>query len=257
MVTFLGISFYWYGLILGASIWLGWEAMAYQARRHEISLKYIETWLPVVILGGLVGARVYHVITDWPLYFDQPVTALYLWQGGLSVIGAVLGGGLVLLALLWWQKALKQLPLLLDLAAFGLPLAQALGRLGNYINQELYGGPSTLPWAIYIAPPKRIAGYETFSTFHPLFAYEMIAMLVFGGFIWWWDSRGSGPKLGSGVWFAMYLAYYATIRFFLDFLRIDTRYLAGTGLTVNQGVMLVVLAVALFYIWRRYVSAKA
>ena len=129
----------------------------------------------------------------------------------------------------------------IDLAALGLPLGQAIGRLGNWVNQELYGLPTTLPWGIYIAPENRVSGFEAYSHFHPLFAYEAAWMLLTYIFFYGYLYRQKKIQLGTGMYALGYLASYAVIRFSLDFLRINP-WSVGI-LTVAQWISLVIFGV--------------
>lgn len=249
MITFWGITWHWYGLVLALSILLAWELIKRKAKQHLIDTSFLERQVAWIIAGGVVGARLYHVVTDWPLYQAQPWAALYIWRGGLSVIGAVLGGMVVLAVSLWRKRRAAEVPLYLDLAVFGVPFAQALGRWGNYFNQELYGPPTKLPWSIWITAAKRLPGYEAYATYHPLFAYEMVAMVVFGLVLWLVDARRK-ISLGSGRLFAVYVGYYAILRFILEFGRLDARRFGA--LTINQGVMILLLIGTLFWLFKRW-----
>jgi phosphatidylglycerol:prolipoprotein diacylglycerol transferase len=143
-----------------------------------------------------------------------------------------------------------------DIAAPGVALAQAIGRWGNYVNQEVYGSPTTLPWAIKIDPQYRLEGYTQYSTFHPLFLYESIWNLMLMVFLLWMD-RKHANKLMEGDIFLMYLIGYSTGRFFLEFLRLDAA-VFGT-INVNQTFMLAVAVVSgiiIFWRHRKYYSAS-
>lgn len=207
------------------------------------------TW---ILLGALVGARVWHVVTDWHLYTDVPIEALYVWNGGLSIIGAFVGvfGGAVIAV----KKSKKKIQLLdlLDVVAIGLPFGQAIGRLGNWFNQELYGLPTQLPWKLYIDPQHRLAGYELQEYYHPLFAYELLVMLIVGAMLWLFSKTNSFFKVGTGMISLLYLASYGWIRFFLEFLRLDKTVVAPLGLGVNQVIMLVVAITATLMIVKKY-----
>jgi phosphatidylglycerol:prolipoprotein diacylglycerol transferase len=140
---------------------------------------------------------------------------------------------------------------MLDYAAPGVALAQAIGRWGNYVNQELYGPPSDLPWAIFIRPENRLAGYAAYETFHPLFLYESLWNLALAGFLLWVWRRFRG-RLLAGDLFLLYLVGYPLGRFLLEFIRVDI--VLAFGLNFNQTVMLltaVVAAVAIFVRHRR------
>ena len=132
-------------------------------------------------MGGIIGARLYHVLTPSPSnlladgsnpYFQNPMRIMYVWEGGLGIPGGVAGGALALL--IFARRQAQSFVVWGDLAVAGLLLAQGIGRWGNYVNQELYGAPSQLPWAISISLQNRLPAYAAFETFHPLFLYESI-----------------------------------------------------------------------------------
>jgi len=183
--------------------------------------------------GGAVG---------WDYYRQHPLEIIAFWRGGLQgfgIYGAVIGGVLAI----WLYTRLEKLSFLrwLDYAAPGLILAQAIGRWGNFFNQELYGPPSNLPWAVYIEPAYRLAGLEGFERFHPLFLYESLLNLV--AFAWlMWLSRRHQVRLRDGDIFFAYLILYAFIRFWLEFLRPDAWKVGG--IAVAQIVALGSMAVA-------------
>jgi prolipoprotein diacylglyceryl transferase len=176
----------------------------------------------VVVLAvpfGIVGARLYHVITDYQLYFGpgrHPIDALKIWNGGLGVWGAI-GFG-VLGAYLVARRHQIRFPALLDAAAPGIAVAQGIGRLGNWFNQELFGRPTSLPWGLEIAPDHRPLGFEQYATFHPTFLYELIWDLGIAVALVLLDRRF---RLGHGKVFALYVAFYTMGRFWIEALRID------------------------------------
>jgi prolipoprotein diacylglyceryl transferase len=198
---------------------------------------------------GLVGGRIYHVITDYELYFGEgrsPVTALYVWQGGLGIWGAI-GFG----ALGAWigarQARVKFLPLI-DALAPGVAIAQAIGRWGNWFNQELFGRPTTLPWALEIDPAHRPEGYSEVETFHPTFLYEFVWNLGVAGLVIWADRRF---RLGYGRAFALYVMGYTAGRAWIEALRIDAVQMSDVlGLRLNVWTSIVLfLAAAAYFVW--------
>lgn len=249
-ITIGGLTIHGYGIILAVAIGVGLVLVEIQARRQRISVDQIEVVAMWAVVFGLIGARLYHVLTDFSLYQEQLWTALYIWQGGLSVIGAIIGGGVGLILAQRWRVVMLPLPALLDLAVFGVPVSQAIGRVGNWLNQELYGWPSTLPWAIPIEPPYRASHLAGFETFHPLFLYEMIATLGFAGWVWWYSSRPTAWKVGSGRYITLYILYYCFVRFCLDFIRVDKTLAIGSYLGVNQLFLVLVMVVAAGWWWR-------
>jgi phosphatidylglycerol:prolipoprotein diacylglycerol transferase len=173
-----------------------------------------------VIPPGLIGARLYHLITDWELYRNDPFPAVFeIQNGGLGIYGAVIGGflGLLIFARLRGINPFT----FADAAAPGLVLAQAIGRWGNYFNQELFGKPSKLPWAIRIAPANRPAGYADATSFHPTFLYESIWNVIVC-LILLWVARRLAQRLMTGDVFLLYVSLYSLGRFFVETLRIDT-----------------------------------
>ncbi|MET0789661.1 MAG: prolipoprotein diacylglyceryl transferase family protein, partial [Cellulomonas sp.] len=139
---------------------------------------------------GLVGGRLYHVATDWRLYFGEgkdPVAALYVWQGGLGIWGAIALGAFG--AYLGSRRYGAKFPPLIDALAPGVVLAPAVGRFGNWFNQELYGRPTTLPWGLEIDPAHREDGYEQYATFHPTFLYEALWNVGTAFLVIWADRK--------------------------------------------------------------------
>ncbi len=190
----------------------------------------------VAVPAGVVGARLYHVITDWRRFTDQPIKALYIWQGGLGIWGAVALGSLGAL----WVARRRGIPYgpLADACAPAIPLAQAIGRLGNWFNQELFGKPTTLPWGLEIDVAHRPPGYTQFETFHPTFLYEALWCLILCvGLIA--IGKRFGDRLRAGSLFWLYVAGYTFVRFFIERIRIDEASRLW-GLRVNEWVSAVV-----------------
>ncbi|WUJ69021.1 prolipoprotein diacylglyceryl transferase [Kribbella soli] len=194
---------------------------------------------------GLVGARIYHVITDAELYFGEgrhPIDALKIWHGGLGIWGAVGFGALGA----WIACRRAKVPFLAvaDAMAPGIALAQVFGRFGNYFNQELFGRPTTKPWGLEISPEHRPAGYADFATFHPTFLYEAIWNLGVVALVILVDRR---YKLGHGRAFFLYVAGYTAGRAWIENMRIDTvNHFLGLRLNVWTALILFVLAVVAF-----------
>jgi prolipoprotein diacylglyceryl transferase len=197
------------------AVWLGerrWVARGGKAG----DVTEIATWMvPLGILGG----RIYHVITTPQPYFGEggePLHALYIWEGGLGIWGAIALGGVG--AWIGCRRRGIKLPPFADALAPGIVLAQAVGRLGNYFNQELFGRPTDLPWALEIDAAHRPEGYATQETYHPAFAYELLWNVGVAALVIWADRRF---KLGHGRAFALYVAAYTVGRAWIEALRID------------------------------------
>jgi prolipoprotein diacylglyceryl transferase len=195
----------------------------------------------IAVPFGIVGARIYHVVTSPAVYLDEPVRALYVWQGGLGIPGGIAGGFLA--AYVMCRRRGLSKSAFADSVAPGIAVAQAIGRLGNWFNSELFGRPTTLPWGLEIDPdnPDAVPGAVAY---HPTFLYELLWNLGVAGLVIWADRRW---KLGGGRVFALYLAAYAVGRFWIEGLRIDA---ANTlfGLRVNEYMAAVVFVGAVAYL---------
>ena len=233
-----------YALCIIAGIIAGMIILSRRWRARGGSSDTMELVVSVAVPFGIVGARIYHVITDYQLYFGpgrDPVDALKIWQGGLGVWGAIAFA--VFGAWLVARRKQVRLPALLDAAAPGLLVAQAIGRLGNWFNQELFGRPTTLPWGLEIEPRYRPAGYEQFATFHPTFLYELLWCLAGAVLLVILDRRF---RLGHGKVFALYVLVYTAGRFWIEALRIDTVNEIG-GFRLNNYTSLILFLAALTF----------
>ena len=195
----------------------------------------------IAVPFGIVGARVYHVITSPERYLEDPVSALYVWQGGLGIPGGIAGGFLAAYVLCRRRGVSKSA--FADAVAPGVVVAQAIGRLGNWFNQELFGRPTTLPWGLEI-DPDNVDAVAGAAAYHPTFLYELLWNLGVAALLVWADRRW---RLGGGRVFALYVAAYATGRIWIEALRIDE---ANTllGLRLNVVVMSVLLLGAVVYL---------
>ena len=205
-----------YGLLLAIGVlvaaWIAerrWLARGFDRKAfNEMAI-----W---IVVGGVVGARVYHVISDYQLFTHDWLRAFEIWRGGLSIWG-VLAGGAIAVIVMTRIKHVETL-VLFDCIAPGLLAAQAIGRWGNYFNQELFGGPTKLPWGLEISPANRPPGYLNVSTFHPTFLYESLYCLFLLGVVLLVERRF---RLKKGQMLALYLATYTFGRFFFENLRVD------------------------------------
>ena len=232
------LQFHWYGLILTMAGLAAYGLVRFLARQRDLKTTKLADLIFYLVVFGLLGARLYHVLLEADYYFSRPGEILAIWQGGLAIHGGILAGA----AVLWWFKKKKKIAFwaFSDLLVVGLSLGQAIGRWGNFFNQELFGRPTALPWKIYISPAARPPGFESFSHFHPVFLYESLANLVlfvilFFGF--------RARKFPDGTLTFFYLIGYSLIRFWLEFIRLDPSPVLG-GLRFPQLVSLVLLLIA-------------
>ena len=229
------------------AMWVG--DRRWVARGGERGLVYdVAVW---AVPFGIIGGRLYHVATDWQLYFGTGGSglagAVRIWDGGLGIWGAIALG-----AVGAWIGCRRQgvpLPPFADAVAVGIPLAQALGRIGNWFNQELFGRPTDLPWALEIDPVNRPAGYEQYATFHPTFLYEALWLVLVAVLVAWADRRWT---LGHGRAFALYVAAYCVGRLGMELLRIDpATEILGIRINVFTSVLVGLGAVVYFVVSAR------
>ncbi len=241
----LPLRAYAFAIILGIIVAVALTERRWVARGGEPGVTGdIAMW---AVPFGIVGGRIYHVITSPDAYFGsggRPLKAFAVWEGGLGIWGAIVLGGVGA----WIGCHRRGVPLaaFADAAAPGIALAQAAGRLGNWFNQELFGRPTELPWALRIDAPHRPAGYEQFTTFHPTFLYELLWNIGVALLVIWADRRF---RLGHGRAFAVYLMAYSAGRAWIEALRIDEAH-HFFGVRLNDWTVIVVFLGALAYFVR-------
>jgi len=203
-----------------------------------------------VVVWGVIGARLYHVVTDYQLFTDDPLRAFAIWRGGLGIWGAVLGGGIAVVVITWRRK--MDTLAVTDVMAVGIVLAQGIGRWGNWFNQELFGKPSTLPWALKIdvahipAGYQQLAGTKGYATFQPTFLYESLFCFAVAGILLLTERRF---RMRKGQTFALYVMLYCFGRFWFENLRIDPAH-EVLGLRINAWVSIgVFLAALAWFLW--------
>jgi prolipoprotein diacylglyceryl transferase len=243
-------------IIAGIIVAVSWGERRFVARGGEAG-----TVTDVAVFAvpfGLVGGRLYHVATDWQTYFGpgaDPIDALKIWQGGLGIWGAVALGAVG--AWIGCRRRGVPLPFFADAVAPGIVVAQAIGRLGNWFNQELYGAPTTLPWGLEIyrrvdpatGAPDALGGVALDTTpimvVHPTFLYELLWNLLVAALVVWADRRF---RLGHGRAFALYVAGYTAGRFWIEQMRTDTATRVFGDVRINVVVSVVVFTLALLYL---------
>jgi len=203
---------------------------------------------------GIIGGRIYHVISSPQQYFGangNPADALRIWQGGLGIWGAISLGAVGAYIYFKTHKTTLSFAKLLDSLAPGVIIAQAIGRIGNYFNQEVFGKPTTLPWAIEIEAKNRPDGYEAITTFHPTFFYELLWCLFIAYLLIKLPGFLKSVARNSGDIFALYVAGYTAGRLWIEALRIDeANYILG--LRLNIWVSIIVFTAAVIYLYRSH-----
>lgn len=244
--SFGPLTIHWYGLILVLAILLSaWQAKKYFIKKSILIPQQFEDLVFYVIIFGLLGARFGHVVFfNLTYYLFNPLDVFKVWQGGLSIQGALLFGFLTVVYLArrykinFWK--------LTDGIVLSLPLGQAIGRFGNYFNQELFGRPTNAWWGIPISPINRVAGYEEFIYFHPTFFYEAVLNIILFFILYHLAFKNT---LKRGMLTLWYFVAYGLIRLFMEFVRIDDT-LVFWQLRLPQVISFVLIIVSLFYIYK-------
>ncbi len=240
-----------YGVIIASAVLLAGVVGSMEAKRRgedpEVGWSML---LPVLVLA-VIGARIYHVIHEWgPVYSQDPALIPQLWLGGLAIPGAVAGGVIAI----WLYCRVAKLNTLrwFDIFASAILLGQAIGRLGNFVNQELYGPPTSLPWGIPIDAAHRTSAYTDIlqypvdtTRFHPLFAYEAILNLV-GLVLILWIARRFAHRLYDGDILLLYLVWYSAVRTVLEPFRDDNWIILGIPTAIWIGIITILVAGGLF-----------
>jgi phosphatidylglycerol---prolipoprotein diacylglyceryl transferase len=232
------IAIRWYGVLMASAMALGLWLGHRDARRRGIDAESLLKAAELALLGGLVGARLYYVLFNLDYYGQFPGKIFALWEGGLAIHGGVIGG-ILLGGGYAWRRGLPVWQYL-DIAAPSLAIGQAIGRWGNFFNEEAFGRPTDLPWKLFISPTHRPLEYAQSEYFHPTFLYESIwDLLVFGVLIFGLRDR---LERAPGALFLAYLGLYSAGRLFTEGLRTDALMLGP--LRIAQVVSLIGMAVA-------------
>jgi prolipoprotein diacylglyceryl transferase len=238
------VPLHMYGLLIAVGVLVAAKVAEVRWIKRGGNAKDFGDIVVWAVISGVIGARLYHVVTDYQLFTDDPLRAFEIWEGGLGIWGAIMGGAVAVLVLARRRKL--RFADIADAAAPGLAFAQSIGRWGNWFNQELFGAPSSLPWAIEISPANRPAEYRTATTFQPMFLYESLYCLALGLVLLWVDRRF---RLKRGQVFALYCAGYTAARFVFEEMRVDPAHLIGP-LRLNAWVSLVIFGIAVgVFLW--------
>jgi phosphatidylglycerol:prolipoprotein diacylglycerol transferase len=243
----------WYGLLIASAVLIGVTLSQYLAKRRHINPDIIGDIAIWLVVGAIPAARLYYVLFEWSNYANNPGKIFAIWEGGIAIHGAILGGVAAaaifcrLKKISFWQVA--------DLIAPSLILGQAIGRWGNFFNSEAFGNPTDLPWKLYIPPSNRPPGYINFEYFHPTFLYESLwNLMVFGILMFLFFRSLQGLRLKTGTLFLVYVVTYSLGRFWIEGLRTDSLmlgWLRMAQMVSLVGITLGLLGLAWLYLYRR------
>ena len=233
-----------YGLMIAIGVIVAVRIAGRRAENKGVGttedISSIAMW---AVPAGVIGGRAYHVLTDYERFQGQWFDAIKIWQGGLGIWGGVTAG----VAVGWWCARRRGLDAwwIISCAAPAIAIAQAIGRWGNWFNQELFGRPTTLPWALEVSNNVAVkAGYTAGTTFHPTFLYESVGCIVLAWLLIRLERRITPAR---GRLFAWYVAGYTVLRFGTESLRIDSAHHVG-GMRLNQWVAIGVFAAAVMFL---------
>ncbi|MFH0905685.1 MAG: prolipoprotein diacylglyceryl transferase [bacterium] len=237
------LTVYWYGLLIALGVLAGYVWLVVPLA-HRRRLDQEKVLLAVIwgLIGGIIGARLLFVMLKWPLYAGDFGSILAVSQGGLSVHGALLGGVIAI----WFYAVSQRISFaqLCDVFAPAAMLGQVIGRFGNFFNQEAFGGPTNLPWKMFVAPEFRPPQFASFNYFHPTFLYEALGgALILIGLL-----KLFAKPLPAGSIVAWYLILYSSLRFLIEFFRVDSD--VWGWLTVAQWGSLAIIVVGVYVLWR-------
>ena len=234
----------WYGLLIASGVMLGTTLAHREAIRRGQDPDRLLNLIVVTVLSALAGARLYYVLFNWEYYAAQAYKVFAIWEGGLAIHGGLIGGAIA--TILYCRSARLSVPVTTDILVPGVTIGQAIGRWGNFFNQEAFGVPTDLPWKLYIDPYHRPPYLKSFEYFHPTFLYESLWNLLVFCILWFGLRKRLEAKAGALT--MCYLGLYSLGRFFVEGLRIDSLMLGD--LRAAQVVSLILVAAsAIGLIW--------
>lgn len=247
--TLFGVNIYYYGVIMAIAITIGTLISDWAGTKYfNLAKETIIDMAPYIIIFGILGARLYYCILNYDFYLRFPTEIIAIRHGGISIHGAMLGGlvGIWLFALRHKQSLIK----LCDVSVIGLAIAQAVGRWGNFFNSEAFGGPTNLPWKLYIAPQYRPIPYQDYEYFHPAFLYESILDLFIFFILLYLVHSKKIKKEGNLT--LIYLILYSIVRIFVESLRLDcVKYIFGLPVAIFVSIGIIVLSIILLAVNKR------
>jgi phosphatidylglycerol:prolipoprotein diacylglycerol transferase len=238
----------WYGLLVATAVLIGTFLATREARHRGEDPEELMNVSVVAVIAAFLGARLYYVLFNWDYYGVNPWKILAIWEGGLAIHGGLLAG--VVVGWLWGRRKRLPIAIYLDIAAPSLALGQAIGRWGNFFNQEAYGTPTNLSWKLYIDPAHRPPHLAEYEFFHPTFLYE--SLWDVGIFILFYGVLRRRLRPYEGALFLSYLGLYSLGRFFIEGLRIDSLMLGPFRVAqIMSLLMILVSGGGLVYLFSR------
>ena len=220
LINIGSVKIYWYGLFIVTGILVAMIIVLKLAEKYKISKETIIDSVFYLVISGIIGARAYHILLEFPYYLNNPSEIIKIWQGGLAIHGAIFAG--IVTVYFFAKKYKLNFLQLLAIYAPGIAIGQAVGRWGNYFNQELFGLPTNLPWGIPIEPVNRMLEYYGANYYHPTFLYESIGnLLIFAILIFAHRFFIKKEYKFYEIIVLIYLVLYSILRFSLEFVRID------------------------------------
>ena len=248
------VPVYWYGVCYAVGLAAAYIVISREGRRRGLDVRYLDNGIIIVAVAALIGGRLYHVIDQWQLYKDNLASIILPPYTGLGVYGGILTGTIAAFVLIriWKQPFWKWA----DVIAPGLFVMQAVGRWGNFFNQELYGPPTDLPWGITIDCAHRVAAYPctvyppATTGFQPLFLYESLSGIL-GAVTLLWIARRWGPRMRPGDLFLIFLIWYAVVRLALETLRTGNWTVFGVPTATIVSILVIVGTIVVLAIRHR------
>ena len=240
----------WYGVMIATGIIAAYLLGRRQGLKEGIKEDYLIEGVFIGIVFGVLGARIYYVAFNYEIYRGDFWSIFRTWDGGLAIHGAFFAALLVtFLYVTFRKKADLKFLQVTDIFTAVLPLAQAIGRWGNFTNYEAYGSPTDLPWKMFVPLRYRMPGYSEFEYFHPTFLYESLANVVIFAVLYWY----LGKRKNYGEVTALYMVLYSIVRFFVEGLRLDSLYIGQSEVRTAQAVSVILLVVGIaLFIFSRY-----
>lgn len=250
IIVFGPFEIHWYGVLIASGIIISYLIGRKMAISEGIDEEHVAEAVIVGVFTGIIGARLYYVFSRWDVYSTMPGEIFKTWHGGMAIHGGIIGAAI---GVYIYTKIRRKCTFTFfqgfDIAAVLFPLAQAIGRWGNFCNHEAYGKPTDLPWKMYIPPSFRMPGYEAFEYFHPTFLYESVWNVGVFVFLFWYYRN---KRKNYGEMIAFYMIFYSIARFFIEGLRLDSLYWGDLRAAQVISVILIVAGIALFFLVRKF-----